>query len=135
MPTVIFPPDSVAVSLTPVPVLEPIVTAVAGEPASVDSAIVPTFVWPEPLGTAPKLRLTGSRAARAFNAESTLSRPAPIRFGSEAVVVAFDFSTPWSAVFTIADRICAADQFGCAPTTTAAEPARCGVAIEVPWKN
>src|SRR3954464_249517 len=35
----------------------------------------------------------------------------------------------------MADRICAADQVGCCPRTTAAEPARCGVAIEVPWKN
>src|SRR5204862_281014 len=42
---------------------------------------------------------------------------------------------PWSAVLTTAERICAADQSGCCCRTTAAEPARCGVAIDVPWKN
>src|SRR5512133_1921840 len=35
----------------------------------------------------------------------------------------------------MAERIAAADQSGCAPIRTAAEPARCGVAIDVPWKN
>src|SRR5215211_5061186 len=35
----------------------------------------------------------------------------------------------------MAERICAADQLGCCPRTTAAEPARCGVAMEVPWKK
>src|SRR5512143_3222759 len=35
----------------------------------------------------------------------------------------------------MAERICAADQPGCWPFTTAAEPARCGVAMEVPWKK
>ena len=45
------------------------------------------------------------------------------------------FSTPVSAVLTTAERTCAADHVGCAPRTTAAEPARCGVAIDVPWKK
>ena len=38
-------------------------------------------------------------------------------------------------MFPVAERTWVADQVGCWPRTTAAEPARCGVAIEVPWKN
>src|SRR5436305_8471903 len=43
--------------------------------------------------------------------------------------------TTLSAGFTMAERTSASDQVGCCWRTTAAEPARCGVAIEVPWKN
>src|SRR5712691_6262332 len=57
-----------------------------------------------------------------------------LTFVSEPPVLKF-FSTPVSAVLTIAERTSAADQLGCWPSTTAAEPARCGVAIDVPWKN
>src|SRR5712691_5104186 len=57
-----------------------------------------------------------------------------LTFVSDAPVLKF-FSTPVSAVLTIAERTSAADQLGCWPSTTAAEPARCGVAIDVPWKN
>ena len=65
-----------------------------------------------------------------------MSRPDPITFGSLAIApVSKVFTTPWSAVLTTAERICAADQSGCCCRTTAAEPARCGVAIDVPWKN
>src|SRR5215211_5682399 len=35
----------------------------------------------------------------------------------------------------MAERICAALQVGCCPRRTAAEPAKCGAAIDVPWKN
>jgi hypothetical protein len=45
------------------------------------------------------------------------------------------FSTFSSAVLTTAERTAQAGQFGCCPSTTAADPARCGVAIDVPWKN
>src|SRR5260370_923250 len=53
---------------------------------------------------------------------------------STAAVEEF-FRTPRSAVLTIADRTSAADQSACCPCTTAADPARCGVAIDVPWKK
>ena len=94
-------------------------------------------VWPEPEGTAPKETLTGSNATVALTAESRFSRPAPTMFGSVTSVVPSlaALMTPRSAVLTIADRICQASQSGCAPRTTAAEPARCGAAIEVPLKN
>src|ERR1700704_6134715 len=39
------------------------------------------------------------------------------------------------AVLTSADLICCGDQSGCSCFSRAAEPATCGVAIEVPWKN
>ncbi len=40
-----------------------------------------------------------------------------------------------SARFTSADLICAGDQSGCNCKSTAAEPAICGVDIEVPLKK
>src|SRR4030095_15523000 len=43
--------------------------------------------------------------------------------------------TTKSAWFTSADLICAGDQSGCSCRSTAAPPARCGVAIDVPVKN
>src|SRR5262245_27310786 len=41
----------------------------------------------------------------------------------------------WSALLTMADRISQALHVGCSPFRTAAAPARCGVAIDVPSKN
>src|SRR5436305_10818646 len=43
--------------------------------------------------------------------------------------------TTLSAGFTMAERTSASDQSGCCWRRIAAEPARCGVAIDVPWKN
>ena len=43
--------------------------------------------------------------------------------------------TTKSARFTSADLICAGDQSGCSCRSTAAPPAMCGVAIDVPEKN
>src|SRR5213595_2271460 len=57
-----------------------------------------------------------------------------LTFVSGAAVEKF-FRTPCSPVLTIAERTSAADQPGCCWRTMAAEPARCGVAIDVPWKN
>src|SRR5688572_26304851 len=42
---------------------------------------------------------------------------------------------PTSAVLTMAERTCSAVQSGCRPRTTAAAPARCGEAIDVPAKK
>jgi len=53
---------------------------------------------------------------------------------SRALLLNF-LSTFWSAVLTMAERICSALQLGYSQRSTAAEPARCGVAIEVPWKK
>src|SRR5262249_42646074 len=94
------------------------------------------FVWPEPEGTGPKLTLTGSRASDACTAELRFSRPEPTStpFVSQHMPLLV-LSTFSSAVFTIAERIAQDGQVGCCPSTTAAEPARCGVAIDVPWKN
>src|SRR6266498_105634 len=97
------------------------------------------FVWPPPNGTAPKLTLTGSSETMAPTAVSRFSRPLPMTLTLVSVTsglnLLYFFSTPWSAVLTIAERTSAADQSGCSPRTTAADPARCGVAIDVPWKN
>src|SRR5947207_5630775 len=57
-----------------------------------------------------------------------------LTFVSGAAVEKF-FRTPCSPVLTIAERTSAADQPGCCWRTMAAEPAKCGVAIDVPWKN
>src|SRR5918996_2502852 len=58
-------------------------------------------------------------------------------FGLSTIVVpvAESFRTPCTAVFTIAERTSAAVQSECWSMTTAAVPATCGVAIDVPWKN
>src|SRR6266571_5032313 len=88
------------------------------------------FVCPEPFGTAPKLTLTGSRATAALTALPRFSRPEPI----DRTLVAFLIALA-SAVLMTAERTCSADSHGRWPSTTAAEPARCGVAIDVPWKN
>src|SRR5690242_12050769 len=58
-----------------------------------------------------------------------------LTFASSCAGLAVRRSTPRTAVFTIAERMSAADQSGCSPRRKAAVPARCGVAIEVPWKN
>src|SRR2546427_10689258 len=57
-----------------------------------------------------------------------------LTFVSGAAVEKF-LRTPCSPVLTIAERTSAADQPGCCWRTMAAEPARCGVAMDVPWKN
>src|SRR4029078_5303458 len=91
---------------------------------------------PDPEGTAPKLTETGSSAALAPAADSRLSRPAPDRLTSVAGPSRVAFSrTPVSAVLTTALRIAQAGQSGCSWRTIAAEPARCGVAIDVPLKK
>src|SRR5262245_49561758 len=92
--------------------------------------------WPEPAGTEPKLVLTGSTAATAVTAPSRSRSPAPTTLTSVTTApLTKDVTAPCTAVFTTAERTCAALHVGCAPRTTAAAPARCGVDIEVPFKN
>jgi len=71
------------------------------------------FVLPELAGNPPKLTLTGSSVTTALTAASRSSRPAPMTLTSVSRFGLFYcFKTFWSAVFTIAERICAALQFG-----------------------
>src|SRR4029079_691786 len=91
--------------------------------------------WPLPDGTALKLTLTGSSAIVASTAFWTSKRPAPTTLTSAIATPSRSCTTLRFAVFTIAERISAADQSGCCARTTAAVPARCGVAIDVPLKN
>src|SRR5262249_16656412 len=95
------------------------------------------FVWPDPDGIDPNEALTGSAPTEARAADRRFSRPAPWMFASVMMIEPVEESlrAPRSAVLTMADRTSAALQSGCCPMMTAAEPARCGVAIEVPWKN
>jgi hypothetical protein len=95
------------------------------------------FVTPEPLGVAPKLTLTGSSSADASVAEARLTRPAPTMLTSWTTVVpsVYEVTAFASAVLTTAERIAQAGHAGCCCLITAAAPARCGVAIDVPWKN
>ena len=91
--------------------------------------------------TRPGLRRRRCSQDRAMPSHATascrFSRPAPTTFGLSTMVlpVAESFSTPRTAVFTIAERTSADVQSGCWSITTAADPATCGVAIDVPWKN
>src|SRR5918995_2651392 len=110
---------------------------VAAAPVRFLTTISPERFCPEPEGTPPKAMLTGSSDTFARTALCRFSRPAPTMFGLSTMVfpVAESFSTPRTAVFTIAERTSADVQSGCWSITTAAEPATCGVAIDVPWKN
>src|SRR5262245_43331253 len=56
-------------------------------------------------------------------------------FTSVSTSPAASTTAPRTAVLTIAERTSAADQSACRPRTTAAEPARGGVAIDVPFLN
>ncbi len=58
-------------------------------------------------------------------------RPAPISNGSAAVILS-SFTKPSYAVSISADLISAGVQSGCSAVRSAAEPASCGLAIEVP---
>src|ERR687897_2340855 len=122
---------------------------VAAAPVRFLTTISPERFCPEPEGTPPKAMLTGSSDTFARTALYRFSSPAPTMFGLSSkmvtppttrlwvrvVPVAEFLRTPRTAVFTIAERTSAAVQPGCCSITTAADPATCGVAIDVPWKN
>ena len=67
----------------------------------------------------------------AFAALVRSTRPAPLMFGS-TVALPVSSSTAVLAVVISAERICVGVQVGCVALSSSAEPAMCGVAIEVP---
>src|SRR3990170_6053560 len=136
MVTEIALPEIVAPKSTPAPVSFVTSTVYGPDPESVARFTVRLSDCAEPEGTAPKLTLTWSSATIALTAENRFARPAPMMLTFELRPTPLELSsTPWSAVFTMDERTCQAAQLGCWPITTAAAPARCGVDIDVPWKN
>src|SRR5262249_40717791 len=90
--------------------------------------------WP-PLVIFPKLAETGSIHVVASAETERFWRPPPCAVGPMSCVPVIASLTNKSARLASADLICAGDQSGCNANSTAAEPAMCGVDIEVPWKN
>src|SRR5215475_10154792 len=88
-----------------------------------------------PTVTRPKLAEAGSIHVVASAATERFSRPPPCNVGPTSCVPVTASLTTNSARLTSADLICAGDQVGCSCKSTAAPPAMCGVAIEVPVKN
>src|SRR5215472_2727213 len=88
-----------------------------------------------PTVTRPKLAEAGSIHVVASAATERFSRPAPCAIGPMSCnPVAASFTTK-SARLTSADLICAGVQSSCNCKSTAAEPAMCGVDIEVPLRK
>src|SRR5215217_7743597 len=88
-----------------------------------------------PRVTLPKHAATGSIHVVASAATERFSRPAPCAVGPTSYVPEKASLITKSARLTSADLICAGDQSECNSKSTAADPAMCGVDIEVPWKN
>src|SRR6266403_1999933 len=88
-----------------------------------------------PTVTFPKLAETGSIHVVAPAATERFSRPAPCAVGPTSCVPVMASFTTKSARLTSADLICAGDQDECRFLSTAAEPAMCGVDIDVPLKK
>src|SRR5678815_879554 len=88
-----------------------------------------------PTVTRPKLAEAGSIHVVASAATERFSRPPPCNVGPTSCVPVIASLTTKSARLTSADLICAGVQSLCSCRSTAAEPAMCGVDIEVPWKN
>src|SRR5919197_3074566 len=106
---------------------------VSGLPVGLDSVIVTEVGCPR--ATLPKLAATGSIHVVASAATERFSRPAPCAVGPTSNVPEKASLITKSARLTRADLTCAGDQSLCSCRSTAAEPAMCGVDIEVPWKN
>ncbi len=88
-----------------------------------------------PTVTRPKLAEAGSIHVVASADTERFSRPVPCAVGPTSCVPVTASLTTKSARLTSADLICAGVQSLCSCRSTAAEPAMCGVDIEVPWKN
>src|SRR5262245_55156720 len=88
-----------------------------------------------PTVTRPKLAETGSIHVVAFAATERFSRPAPCAVGPMSCRPVAASLTTKSAWFTSADLIRAGVQALCNCNRTAAEPAICGVDIEVPLRK
>src|SRR5438093_7437815 len=85
--------------------------------------------------TLPKLAETGSSHVVASAATERFSRPAPCAVGPMSCRPVAASLTTRSARLTSADLTCAGDQVEWSPSSTAAEPAMCGVDIDVPLKK
>src|SRR6476620_6725866 len=106
---------------------------VSAVPVGLDSVIVTDVGWPRV--TRPKLAETGSIHVVASAATERFSRPAPCAVGPTSCVPVIASLITKSARLTSADLTCAGDQSLCSCSSTAAEPAMCGVAIDVPLKK
>ena len=80
----------------------------------------------------PKLRFAGSKVALTVAALARSTRPAPIASRPAFVVLPEVVKTAVAAELINADFTCAGVHVGCCWTTSAAEPATCGVAWLVP---
>src|ERR687888_2262128 len=105
---------------------------VSGLPVGLDSVIVTEVGCPR--ATLPKLAETGSIHVVASAATERFSRPPPCAVGPTSCVPVTASLITKSARLTSADLTCAGDQ-SLRPKSTAAEPAMCGVDIDVPLKN
>src|SRR6266704_997336 len=106
---------------------------VSALPVGLDSVIVTEVGWPTV--TLPKLAETGSSHVVASAATERFSRPAPCAVGPMSWMPVWASLITKSARFASADFTCAGDQSGWRSSSTAAEPAMCGVDIEVPLKK
>src|SRR5438552_12495698 len=106
---------------------------VSSAPLGLDSVIVTDVGWPSV--TLPKLAETGSIHVVASAATERFSRPPPCAVGPTSCVPVTASLITKSARLTSPDLTCAGDQSECRFRSTAAEPAMCGVDIEVPWKK
>src|SRR6266581_6303317 len=102
-------------------------------PVGLYSFMVNEVGWPT--ATFPKLAETGSSHVVASAATERFSRPAPWAVGPMSCVPVNASLTTKSARFTSADLTSAGDQSLCNCSSTAAEPAMCGVDIDVPLKK
>src|SRR5919198_1168167 len=106
---------------------------VSGLPVGLDSVIVTEVGCPR--ATRPKLAATGSIHVVASAATERFSRPAPCAVGPTSCVPVTASVITKSAWLTSADLTCAGDQDGLRLSSTAADPAMCGVDMEVPLKK
>src|SRR5258707_3493796 len=106
---------------------------VSAVPVGLDNVIVTDVGWPRV--TRPKLAEAGSIHVVASAATDRFSRPAPCAVGPMSCNPVAASLTTKSAWFTSADLICAGDQSSCSCKRTAADPAICGVDIEVPLRK
>src|SRR5205823_10249774 len=102
-------------------------------PVGLDSVMFKDVGWPTV--TLPKLAETGSIHVVASAETERCSRPAPCAVGPTSCVPVTASVTTKSARFTSADLTCAGDQEESRFRSTAADPAMCGVDIDVPLKK
>src|SRR6266550_997393 len=106
---------------------------VSSVPLGLDSVIVTDVGWPRV--TRPKLAETGSIQLVASAATERFSRPAPCAVGPMSWSPVLASLMTRSAWLTSADLTCAGDRDGSKFRSTAADPAMCGVDMEVPLKK